>query len=60
MVTAALVESSSSAVVGKIDLELHLALGQRPFSCEREVVQDEEIVDKRRLAVSDVQAVAAD
>ena len=47
---------SASAIAGKIDLELHLALRQRLFAGEREAVHGEVIVDKRGLVVADVRA----
>ena len=49
----------AAAVVGEIDDELRLALRQRLLRRERGALDAQEVVDERRLAVAQVEAVAA-
>src|SRR5215831_2062906 len=55
-----LAEFAGLAVVGKINLELYLAPRQRLSAREREAVEREIVVDERRFAVANIEAVAAD
>src|SRR5262249_15013191 len=52
-------ELARFAAVGDIDLDLHFTLRQRRRAGDSVALHREEVVDERRLAIADVEAVAA-